>query len=189
VQNLERVLKLCEWIDFRNVQEFLKVLSNYEYRVIGGIAVAFYVKQRIPSKGDLDVLVDKEEFDDIYDELVEAGWVLRFSGYRDMFDYVKCEKGMDVFDMLVDEEGIVWKSEYKKGHIRGIPVKVMAPEWIVALKLIAGREKDLKDVALLVTLGVCDDRKLRKVVREVVGEEGVEELENLEYLKKGLERR
>jgi len=188
VQVFERILKLCEWVDFRNVQEFLTVLKPYDYRIVGGIAVAFYTRKRIPSKGDLDVLVDEGEFQDIYAELEDRGWEVEFGGFREKFEYVFAVKGEDKFDILIDGE-ILWRSGYKRASLRGVEVKIIEPEWLAVLKLIAGREKDLRDLALLLESGVCDREKLERIVSDFLGEDYLAELENLEFVGKGIEKR
>lgn len=186
--NTDRLIKLCEFSDFRNVQDFFRVMNNYDYSTVGGFAVAYYVKKRIPSKGDIDVLINADDYDYIADELTEDGWKVLKKGLKNDFEFADATRNGDMFDILLDEFGILERSRYKRAVFNGVSVKLMSPEWIIALKLMAGREKDLQDVVLLLQSKLCDDAEVERAVIEVLGEEWLDELESLQYMAQSLQR-
>jgi hypothetical protein len=52
------------------VRKFLDLIFDFEYAIVGGLGVAFWVKERKPTPGELDVLVDEEQINDLL-ELLE----------------------------------------------------------------------------------------------------------------------
>lgn len=64
--------------------------------------------------------------------------------------------------------------------IEGVPMLVVRPEHLVAMKMAAGRDKDLSDIShLLGTEGLVDRVLARKIVREHMGAYAAQEFDGL----------
>jgi len=182
IERIERLIRLCEFNDFSNVQDFFKVLNNYDYRVVGGFAVAYYIEKRAPTKGDIDVLINAEDYNHIAEDLFKEGWKVLKRGLKHDFEYADATRNKDEFDLLLDEFEIIDKSPYKKVIVQTVAIKLMTPEWIIPLKLMADRDKDLRDIVFLLQSGICDNQEVERAVIEVLGENWLEDLESLQYM-------
>jgi len=182
--DIERLISLGEFNDFKNVQDFFRVLINYDYRVVGGLAVAYYVKERIPTRGDIDVLISVDEYDYVAEDLCEEGWKVFGKGLREVFEYAEANRGGDKFDILIDDLGIIERCSYRKAVLRELVIKIIEPEWLIPLKLMASRDKDIQDIFFLLQSGGCDEKKIEKAVMDFVGKDGLRELEALKYMAK-----
>ncbi len=54
-------------------------------------------------------------------------------------------------------------------RIEGVPVPVASPEYLVAMKLVAGRTRDELDIETLLGLGAVDVPKVRRIVKRLLG--------------------
>ena len=61
----------------------------------------------------------------------------------------------------------------------GVPLPVVTPEYLVAMKMVAGRPKDETDVRYLVLLEDFDAQRAEDVVRRHLGRYAVRELRSL----------
>jgi hypothetical protein len=61
----------------------------------------------------------------------------------------------------------------------GLPVKIVRPEYLAALKMAAGRDKDKMDLKTLIRLGALDMKKTRTIVKSHLGEYAARELDSL----------
>jgi len=46
-----------EFIQIKQVREFLNLIFEYNYAIVGGLAVSFWIPERKPTPGELDVLL------------------------------------------------------------------------------------------------------------------------------------
>jgi hypothetical protein len=60
--------------------------------------------------------------------------------------------------------------------IEGVPVPVVAPEYLLAMKMVARRRKDELDVETLLELGVVDTEKALKLVKRLLGAYAADDL-------------
>lgn len=165
------------------------VVYRYDGVLVGGVAVALYVRGRVPTEREFDFLVFSDSFNRLYQELVDEGLSLVETGMRKGFDYYVMYLDGLVVDFLVDAYDEWRRVDYVVVSIKGMRVRVISPEWLVALKYHAGRGKDFADIVLLLKSGKCDLKKLRRVMLEQFGEDGWEEIELIyeEIVEKGLE--
>jgi hypothetical protein len=59
----------------------------------------------------------------------------------------------------------------------GLPLRVVTPEYLLALKMAAARDKDVFDVKYLLGSGVVDLKVARGIVREFLGKYAARELD------------
>jgi len=180
---MDKLFENCHFKNYENLREFLYVISLYPHRLIGGVAVSFYVPERIPTPGDLDFLLDPEDLVKFAEALEEKGWKVVKSGYWSIFEHYIASKDSESFDLLIHEE-LLQKSDYHIALWEGLKVKVLTPEWLILNKMIAGREKDQKDIELLIKSPHCDPVKLKRIIRDELGEEGLMDLESLLFLRR-----
>ncbi|MEM7819045.1 MAG: hypothetical protein QW403_02800 [Candidatus Aenigmatarchaeota archaeon] len=123
----------------------------YDGVLIGGMAVALYVEGRIPTAQEIDFLVGSNEFCELYNKLEMRGY--------DIYDILGTSLGFEFYnltingfkiDFLVDRDrNWVDNLNYRIITISGVKIKVVEPEWLVALKYYGLRDKDMEDVVRL----------------------------------------
>jgi len=177
---MDKIFENCHFKNYENLREFLYVIFTYPHRLIGGVAVSFYVPERMPTPGDLDLLLDPEDLIKIAGALEEKGWKVVKSGYWTIFEHYIASKDSEEFDILLNEE-FLHKSDYRVATWEGLKLKILSPEWLILNKMIAGREKDQKDIELLIKSLRYDLKKLEKIIREELGEEGLIDLQGFLY--------
>jgi hypothetical protein len=85
---------------------------------------------------------------------VPVAWVIRNDDFADLFAEA---------------------TEYPR-RLEGVPVPVVSPEYLVAMKMVARRPKDLLDLQALLTLGVVDNTKALGIVKRLLGAYAAEDL-------------
>lgn len=127
-----------------------------EYAIIGGLAVGAFGVHRITEDADLVVALGKEELDRVdpfLAELVAAGFRLKPEGVRRRFERGRnlfaTHLGLTRIDFMLKRPDAYWQESLR--HRRRLPllgreVWFASPEDVVALKLVAGRPEDLRDV-------------------------------------------
>jgi len=142
---------------FRNADDEAEKVA-----IAGGLAMQVWGSPRLT--GDLDVIADSR--------LGYEGEPLTFGGVRTSVGAVQ----LDVI-VRADE----WKDLYLdalKGaeQVEGISAPVVTPEYLVAMKMVAGRAKDEADVRYLVLTDDFDRARAEGIVREHLGAYAVKEL-------------
>ncbi|MEM1660848.1 MAG: hypothetical protein QXR17_06900 [Candidatus Bathyarchaeia archaeon] len=171
------------------LRKVFDAVYRYGGVLVGGVAVALYVRGRVPTEREFDFLIFSDGFNELYQELIDEGLSLVETGMRKGFDYYVMYLDGLVVDFLVDVYD-EWRGvDYVVMSIKGMKVRVIVPEWLVALKYHAGRGKDFADIVLLLRSGKCDLRKLRRIMLEQFGEDEWEEVKLIyeEVVERGLE--
>lgn len=171
--------RLVSLVESREVvREIFQILEGFSCALVGGLAVAYWVEGRVPTSRELDILVVKEDFDEGRDLFNEIGFSV--SGYAKVGvgSYMVKGKGWEVDLILAEEE---WEEDAikyaKKDVFEGVEVRIVRPEWLIVMKLVAMREKDMDDIVLLSR--VVDVEKVRGLVRMYLGEAYVEDFNRL----------
>jgi hypothetical protein len=130
--------------------------------IAGGLAMQLWGSPRLT--GDLDVVADEP--------LGYAGEPLSFGGVR------TTESGIKLDVIVRNDE---WRDLYVEAidhavDMDGVPLPVVTPEYLVAMKMVAGRGKDEEDVKYLVTMTDFDQPRTEAVVRRHLGAYAVKEL-------------
>lgn len=157
----------------QNIVTMLERLA-IDYSIMGGMAVRVHGIAR-PTQ-DLDLLVaitpaDLSRFFDAIEglgytvsDVYRTGWVDRVAGMPlvKLRRYLK-DRGLDVDVFLVDspfQKEVLRRSQ--DTELDGFRARVISPEDLVLLKLVAGRHRDLGDVLdILFTQGRLDEGYLR----------------------------
>ena len=133
--------------------------------LVGGLAMQIWGSPRLT--GDLDVIAENN--------LGYDGSPLSFGGIRTI-------EGTVPLDVIIrSDEWAPLYDESLKGAVRleDIPLPVVTPEYLVAMKMVAGRQKDESDVRYLTLIDDFDLGAAEEIVREHLGRYAVRELHSL----------
>jgi hypothetical protein len=136
-----------------------------EVAVAGGLAMQVWGSPRLTA--DLDVIAN--------DRLGYTGEPLSFGG-------VRTREGTVPLDVIVRDDE--WRDLYVAALMSAVMVDnitppVVTPEFLVAMKMVAGRPKDEADVRYLVLTEDFDREVAESVVRQYLGAYAVKELRSL----------
>lgn len=164
-----------KYLEPRVIDETLVELAELARRggvdavVVGGVAMMVYGSDRLTK--DVDVAVV-----DGYPPALEVVRKLSFGGV------VARTPGGRVVDLIDrdDEYKALYSEAVQYARDEGLPLRVVAPEYLLALKMAAARDKDLLDVKFLLGSGVVDVVWARRIVRDHLGEYAARELDSVE---------
>lgn len=129
----------------------------------GGLAMAYYGSDRLTQ--DVDVLVENEL------DLI-AKTELEFDGRACGFS-CKTDSGVDVdmiaIDAIDDHEKLYVEALDRAVKVQGLPIPVVRPEYLVALKMLAMREKDELDIDYLLMNVPLNVTFLRDILKRTLG--------------------
>lgn len=132
--------------------------------LLGGLAMQLYGSPRLTS--DIDIVTARE-----LEGLVPEG-LLTFGGYKST-----TPNGVPIDVIIRDDD---FRPLYEAalnhaGRLRGIPILVVRPEYLAAIKLASARPKDEADLDFLIVDGPFDMDKTLKIVRKYMGVYAVQE--------------
>jgi len=137
-----------QFIQVPLVREFLDLIFDYDYAIVGGLGVAFWVKERKPTPGELDILIDEEEINDLLELLEKQDYTIE--GWKGLeITNVAVRKEAFRFDILLVQDDWLKKELFFTITVPDRKIKVLHPKGIIKMKLLALREKDMKDIELL----------------------------------------
>lgn len=153
----DRLIRLAESIRSGDVPELVAIG--------GGVAMQVWGSTRLT--GDLDLIAA--------DDMGVRGEPLSFGGVRSVVDGIP-------LDVIVRDDK--WALLYEEAlrtavEVEGVGVPVIAPEYLLAMKMVAGRPKDEIDARFLVLLPDFDHALAESVVDEHLGPYAVNELESI----------
>lgn len=127
--------------------------------LIGGVALRYYGSERLTV--DLDVVAQAP----LPPELVDEG-PLGIGGSK-----TRTPSGVPLdWIARTDDFSAVFDEALTHGRrIEGVPIPVASPEYLAAMKLIAGRDKDELDLITLLQSGELDVPKARSVIKRLLG--------------------
>jgi len=133
--------------------------------IAGGLAMQVWGSPRLT--GDLDIIAASN--------LTYEGAPLTFGGVRTR------EGSVDLDVIVRDDE---WRGLYEDAlenavEVADTPMLVVIPEFLVPMKMVAGRPKDEIDVRYLVLLDDFDHRAAETIVRKHLGPYAVRELHSI----------
>lgn len=140
--------------------------ENVKTALAGGFALQHYGSPRLT--GDVDVVAECEI------EGLPRGKPLSFGGER-----TKAPNDVPV-DVIVrdDDYADLYEDALNSAvKISALPMKIVRPEHLVAMKMVAGRGKDQSDLEFLVLSGLLDLVETRRVIREFLGRYAVREFD------------
>jgi len=140
-----------EFIQIKQVREFLNLIFEYNYALVGGLAVSFWVKERKPTQGELDILIDEEEINELLELLEKQDYTIE--GWKGLeITNVAVKKEDFRFDILLAQDDWLKEELLFTIIVPDRKIKVLHPKGIIKMKLLALREKDMRDVELLENL-------------------------------------
>jgi len=146
--NLTTKAYFDQFIQAPLVREFLDLVFDYDYAIVGGLGVSFWVKERKPTPGELDILIDEEETNALLELLEKHNYTLE--GWKGLeIINVAVRKGDFRFDILLAQDDLLKEELLFTITVPNRKIKVLPPKGIIKMKLIALREKDMKDIELL----------------------------------------
>jgi hypothetical protein len=159
--------------------ELLNQLS-VEYAVMGGFAVRAHGVPRPTYDIDLTIVIDRGQLPELFDrlrdhdflipEVYERGWVDRVKELPLLkLQRLIREETIDVDLFLVESEFLaeVMKRKFRL-DAEGRMLWVVSPEDLVLFKVLAGRPRDLGDLAdVLFIQGSLDETYMRRWAREL----------------------
>jgi hypothetical protein len=141
--------------------------DELDLALAGGYAMQVYGSDRFTQ--DIDVLSDET-----------LGWPvegpLTFGG-----DRTYAPNGVPVDVIRRDDEYLDLYDEAldRSVEVEGVPIPVVAPEYLVAMKMQAGRKKDELDLHFLIGEEVADLVKARTIVKKFLGRYAAESLDRI----------
>ncbi len=134
--------------------------QGVEAALIGGVALALYGSDRFTSDVDF---VAAEALDALPEEQP-----LSFGGYLS-----RTPSGVPV-DWVIRNDAADFVALYKEALAKAakmpdVPVRVVTPEYLAAMKLVAGRGKDDVDLDMMITEGMVDIEAAQKIIERLLG--------------------
>jgi len=165
---LRRRTAMNPWPDLR------PVLQGIPWVVIGAVATRAYMPERATK--DLDILVRREDGDEVRERLEAAGYTfvihLAVPGFL-----VHSPEGVEVDVVLGDDPWLDEALAHPRQDPAGFPVLDLP--YLVLTKLVASRLQDVADLSRM--LGLASDEELASV-RAVVARYAPTEMDDLESL-------
>jgi hypothetical protein len=165
---MRRRTAMNPWPDLR------PILQGIDWVIVGGVATRAYMPERMT--GDLDILVHRDDGDDVIAKLKEAGYRqatrLAIPG-----NLMVSPEGVEVDVLFGDYPWLRKALAHPSKDPAGYPV--IALPYLILLKMNAQRTRDMGDLGTL--LGWASDADLDEV-RKVVAEYAPEDVEDLESL-------
>jgi hypothetical protein len=130
------------------VREFLDLVFDFDYAIVGGLGVAYWVKERKPTPGELDILVDEDEINGLLELLERQDYTIE--GWKGLeITNVAVRKEDFRFDILLAQDDWLKEELFFAITVPNRKIKVLHPKGIIKMKLLALREKDMRDFELL----------------------------------------
>ena len=177
-----------EFADNDAVQDFLRIIDNYNYCIIGGLAVSLYSKSaRKVSPDDLDVYIDETQIDLFLKDLISQGFhIVRNHNFQGTQWYVVARGKNQEFDIALKSKGSNYFDRPEIFSYRGLKLKVISKPLLINNKLLAARDKDLRDLLyLLKDESFSSIQSLRKKLRGAkleLFDQMVDDLDNFEMM-------
>ena len=183
------------------VAELLAVLASaldrlgVAWYLFGAQAALLYGAARLTADVDVTVRLGDQPTSALVDALVAAGFELRV---RDVHGFVERTRVLPLahrptgipVDVVLAGPGPeeLFLARARQETVEGVAVKVASPEDVVAMKVLAGRPKDLEDAEAIVA--AQGDRLDLSLVRETLGmlERALDQADLLPALDRLLER-
>ena len=128
--------------------------ASLRWYVFGAQAAVFYGSPRLTADVDVTVLLGEYPLDDLLDLLQQEGFEVRMSDIHTLvrktkvLPVVHTQSNMPV-DIIIGGPGLEEQfAEFARSHdLDGVSVPIVRSEDLIAMKILAGRDKDLQDVS------------------------------------------
>jgi predicted nucleotidyltransferase len=167
---------------YEALQEIVDLLDalRIKYAIMGGIAVRVHGISRPTQDLDFLIALPTDRLDQFFDSIEELGYSVPESYRRGWVDRVAgmplvkfrrylADHGLDIDVFLVDspiQEEMIKRAQV--AEFDNLRARVVSPEDLIILKLMAGRHRDLGDVTdILFMQGRLDEQYLRHWAKEL----------------------
>lgn len=126
--------------------------------LIGGFALQLYGSNRLT--GDVDFAAEERV------RALPPGPALSFGG-----EQTEAPNGVPVDVVIRDDDyaGLYEEAVAKAVRVKGVTVPVVRPEYLAAMKMVAGRGRDATDLEFLIASGTVRPERTRKIVKKHLG--------------------
>jgi hypothetical protein len=168
----ERYAKIPTGELFNMISSILPYLANFEYCLVGGYAVAYYVNSPVTVDVDLLIRTEYKPFYDFLKPLRAEGFRVSIFGapmrhsrpgiFRNGVRVLTPGEQPLTFDLLTTGQDAFLNSVVDQSQTVMLPgaaepVKIARIEDIAIMKILAGRDKDTDDVAMLSSVQGFDE--------------------------------
>ena len=142
--------------------------QGIEVALVGGVAMEIYGADQLTMGIDVAARVPLRG--------LIALQTLSFGGYAGT-----TIEGKHPINVIVrrDEYSSLYEAALDLAVDVGLPLRVVMPEYLAALKMAANRDKDQGDLRKLIELGVLDHDLTRSLVKKYLGEYAARELDSV----------
>jgi Uncharacterised nucleotidyltransferase len=164
--SLDRMVRAVEKVRERllRVASILRS-AGIPYAVAGGNAVALWVSRvdesAVRNTRDVDILIDRERFEDVKRALTEAGFVHRYSSGIEMFLDGPGTKARDGVHLIFAREIVRSNEHFANPDVSESEdagdFQVLSLTALVQIKLTAFRDKDRTHLRDLIDVGLLDE--------------------------------
>jgi hypothetical protein len=136
--------------------------------LIGGFALQLFGSDRLT--GDVDFAAEERV------RSLPRGKALSFGG-----EQTEAPNGVPVDVVLRSDDyaGLYEEAVTRATRVQGVPVPVARPEHLAAMKMVAGRARDMVDLEFLVASGTADPARARRVIRKHLGPYAADEFDRV----------
>jgi hypothetical protein len=136
--------------------------------LVGGYALQLYGSPRLT--GDIDVAAARPS------RLLRSGRPLSFGGVQ---THAPNRTPVDWIVRADQYRKLYMHAMGRSRTMRDVPVRVASPEDLLAMKMAAGRARDMADIEWLIVSGRADLKKARVIVAKYLGPYAATELDSL----------
>lgn len=155
---------MSKFLDPRTIEQTIAEIAEIASRersdvvLVGGVAMELYGSDRMTKNVDFasrTMLIGVK----IVKPLSFGGYAVLSPAGHPVDIIVRCDEYAALYDEAID-----------RATSADLPVKVATPEYLAALKMAEGRDKDEMDLRTLIRLGVLDVARTRSIVKSYLGE-------------------
>jgi len=148
------------------IEELLVILEGFNYCLIGGLAISLQINRaRVISPDDIDLIVSKTDIIQLKDKLIQKGFNFHGTNNSNIGIWSSFSKGkleIDIKTAVKPYETKMLQDILKINYLQILRVKIAQIPYLLLLKMIADREKDMQDIILMLKTIPWDDIKKSK---------------------------
>lgn len=160
---------MTKLLSYERLLETVKLIEQIDKNavLVGGFALCLYGSSRLTS--DIDTIVDRVP------DGFEDATRLSFGGVRARIDGVP----VDFIERDDDAEQLYREAHARALRMPGVPLSVARPEYLLAMKMFAGRKKDEADIEWMLCKKIVDRPLAEQIVRKFLGVLAAKDLRQL----------